>query len=162
MTFWFNTTVSRNFQWNQSYISFLNLGGKWRSITMTISAAKIHAKLRLSRSVGVFWPPGVSTWSGVNEEESPESPKPTKLCQTWNSREILKRWIILRMMATLVWIFDFQGNYFISVCPFLLLWIKLWFLDKQTNLQTTTQCWWKFDCHSNPPVRCFQLWPAVW
>ena len=29
--------------------------------------------------------------------------------------------------------------------------IKLWFLDKQTNLQTTTQCWWKFDCHSNPP-----------
>lgn len=64
------------------------------------------------------------------------------------------------MMATLVWIFDFQGNYFISVCPFLLPWSNYGFWISKQICKQQHNVGENSIATPTPPVRCFQLWPA--
>ena len=68
-------------------------------------------------AVGVFCPPGVSTWSGVNGEglskkgvntkQNPMKSKSTKLC-LWVGSGILDRWIML-IRPFFVWSSTFRG-----------------------------------------------------
>ena len=104
-------------------------------------------------AVGVFCPPGVSTWWGVNEEKIPGSPSRPSF-GSWVVRESF-RWIILRISRSLFGSSTFRGiisslyvHYHTLMKPSF--WISKQICKQQPNVGATP----------TPPVRCFQLWMA--